>query len=64
MLTTLALVNTDAAHGAVVIAVLPAATALAAVARAGERPRPAFWLAAGTGLAIVLALSCTRRRAR
>jgi drug/metabolite transporter (DMT)-like permease len=53
--TTLALVSTDAAHGAVVIAVLPAATALAAVARAGERPRPAFWLAAGAGLAIVLA---------
>jgi drug/metabolite transporter (DMT)-like permease len=55
VLTTLALVSTDAAHGAVVIAVLPAATALAAVARAGERPRPMFWLAAGAGLAIVLA---------
>ena len=55
MFTTLALVSTDAAHGAVVIAVLPAATALAAVARAGERPRLAFWLAAGGGLAIVLA---------
>ena len=53
--TSLALVSTDAAHGAIVIAVLPAATALAAVARAGERPRPAFWLAAGAGLAIVVA---------
>jgi drug/metabolite transporter (DMT)-like permease len=55
LFTSLALVTTDAAHGAVVIAVLPAATALAAVARAGERPRPAFWIAAGAGLAIVLA---------
>ena len=52
---SLALVTSDAAHGAVVIAVLPAATALAAVARAGERPGIGFWLAAGGGLAIVLA---------
>jgi drug/metabolite transporter (DMT)-like permease len=55
LFTSLALVTSDAAHGAVVIAVLPAATALAAVVRAGERPGPAFWLAAGAGLAVVLA---------
>ena len=55
LFTSLALVTSDAAHGAVVIAVLPAATALAAVVRAGERPGPAFWLAAAAGLAIVLA---------
>jgi len=55
LFTSLALVSSDSAHGAVVIAVLPAATALAAVARAGERPGPAFWLAAGAGLAVVLA---------
>jgi len=55
LFTSLALVTSDAAHGAVVIAVLPAATALAAVARAGERPGAGFWLAAGGGLAIVLA---------
>ena len=55
LFTSLALVTSDAAHGAVVIAVLPAATALAAVARAGERPGLGFWLAAGAGLAIVLA---------
>ncbi len=55
LFTSLALVTSDAAHGAVVIAVLPAATALAAVVRAGERPGPAFWLAALAGLAIVLA---------
>jgi len=54
LFTSLALVTSDAAHGAVVIAILPAATALAAVLRAGERPGPAFWLAALAGLAIVL----------
>lgn len=55
LLTSLALVTSGAAHGAVVIAVLPAATALAAVARAGERPAPGFWLAALVGLAVTLA---------
>jgi drug/metabolite transporter (DMT)-like permease len=55
LFTSLALVTSDAAHGAVVIAVLPATTALAAVLRAGERPGPAFWLAALAGLGIVLA---------
>jgi drug/metabolite transporter (DMT)-like permease len=55
LFTSLALVTSDSAHGAVVIAVLPAATALAAVARAGERPGPAFWLAATAGLGVVLA---------
>src|SRR5215207_1103506 len=55
LFTSLALVTSGSAHGAVVIAVLPAATALAAVARAGERPGPAFWLAAAAGLAVVLA---------
>jgi len=55
LFTSLALVTSDAAHGAVVIAVLPAATALAAVARAGERPGVAFWIAATAGLGIVLA---------
>jgi len=55
LFTSIALTATDASHGAVVVALLPAATALAAVARAGERPGPAFWLAAGAGLAVVLA---------
>ena len=53
----LALVTAGSAHGAVVIALLPAATALAAVARAGERPGPAFWAAATAGLAVVLAFA-------
>ena len=55
LFTSIALTATDASHGAVVIALLPAATALAAVARAGERPGLTFWLAALAGLAVVLA---------
>jgi drug/metabolite transporter (DMT)-like permease len=54
LFTSLALVTSESQHGAVVVALLPAATALAAVARAGERPGPAFWAAALSGLAIVV----------
>lgn len=57
LFSSLALVTSDASHGAVVIAVLPAATAVAAVLRAGERPSVGFWLAAGGGLAIVAAFT-------
>ena len=57
LLTGLALVTSEAQHGAVVIALLPAATALAAVARAGERPGALFWIAAVAGLAFVVAFT-------
>jgi drug/metabolite transporter (DMT)-like permease len=60
LLTTLALQTAGAAHGAVVIAVLPAATAAVAVLRAGERPSPAFWAAALAGLAIVAGYALVR----
>ena len=53
--TSLALQGETAAHGAVVIGLLPAATAVAAVVRAGERPSRAFWAASGAGLVAVLA---------
>ena len=55
LLTSLALEVQTAAHGAVVIAILPAATAVAAVRRAHEHPSRAFWLAASAGLVAVLA---------
>ena len=55
LLTSLALRSETAAHGAVVIAILPAATAVAAVVRAGERPSRRFWLASAAGLVTVLA---------
>jgi drug/metabolite transporter (DMT)-like permease len=57
LLTGLALVTSEAQHGAVVVALLPAATALAAVARAGERPGALFWIAAVAGLLVVVAFT-------
>ncbi|MEA2384149.1 MAG: hypothetical protein QOH72_4120 [Solirubrobacteraceae bacterium] len=55
LLSSLALRGETSAHGAVVIAFLPAATAVAAVLRAGERPSKRFWLASAAGLLAVLA---------
>ncbi|WP_307026251.1 DMT family transporter [Arthrobacter globiformis] len=49
MLTSFALTAAPASHGAVVIALLPAATATLAVLRGRERPRAAFWVATGAG---------------
>jgi drug/metabolite transporter (DMT)-like permease len=60
LLTSLALEVQTAAHGAVVIAILPAATAVAAVKRAHEHPSRAFWLAASAGLVAVLAFVLTQ----
>ena len=51
LLTSFALTSVPASHGAVVIALLPAATATAAVLRGHERPRTAFWLATLAGAA-------------
>jgi drug/metabolite transporter (DMT)-like permease len=53
-LTSLALRHVSSAHGAVVIALLPAGTAAWAVLRAGERPSRRFWVAALAGLATVV----------
>jgi drug/metabolite transporter (DMT)-like permease len=49
LLTSFALTSTPASHGAVVIALLPAATATAAVLRGRERPPLAFWLITAAG---------------
>ncbi len=49
LLTSLALATASASHGAVVIALLPAATAVMTVVRTGERPGLAFWIAATIG---------------
>jgi drug/metabolite transporter (DMT)-like permease len=54
ILTSFALQSVPAAHGAVVIGLLPAATAVFAVLRARERPSTGFWLASGLGVAAVL----------
>jgi drug/metabolite transporter (DMT)-like permease len=60
LFTSLALHHLPASHGAVVVGMLPATTAVAAVLRAGERPTRAFWLASAAGLAAVLAFALTR----
>jgi drug/metabolite transporter (DMT)-like permease len=55
LFTSLALITQTSAHGAVVVAVLPALTAAFAVLRAGERPPVVFWVASAGGLLAVLA---------
>ena len=60
LLTGLALMTSEVNHGAVFVAMLPAATALAAVARAGERPGPLFWAAALAGLGVVVGYTVAR----
>ncbi|RFU40274.1 DMT family transporter [Actinomadura logoneensis] len=65
MLSTLALDHgSSSAHAAVVVALLPAATAVAAVVRAGERPSPAFWAASGAGLVCVTTFALVRAGGR
>ncbi|ROR67153.1 DMT family transporter [Agrococcus jenensis] len=49
LLTSYALTTAPASHGAIVIALLPAATAIAAVLRLRERPGVVFWIAAAVG---------------
>lgn len=57
LLTSLALTEVPASHGAVVVGVLPAATAVAVVLRTGERPGRRFWLAAAVGLGAAVAFA-------
>lgn len=51
MLTSYALQTVPASHSAVVIGLLPAATAVVAVLRTNERPTASFWLFAALGAA-------------
>jgi drug/metabolite transporter (DMT)-like permease len=59
-LITLALRTMPAAHGAVIVGLLPMATSVLAVLRGGERPSPAFWLASGAGLVGIVLFASTR----
>ncbi|HET9035583.1 MAG TPA: DMT family transporter, partial [Myxococcaceae bacterium] len=59
-LITLALRTMPAAHGAVIVGLLPMATSVLAVLRAGERPSPAFWMASMAGLLGILVFASTR----
>lgn len=55
--SALALRDTTSAHGAVLVGLLPAATAAFAVLRGGERPRWQFWAACAFGMVTVLAFA-------
>jgi len=57
LLTSYALTTASASHGAVVIALLPAATAVLAVLRARERPPLPFWVFAVLGAVAALAFA-------
>jgi drug/metabolite transporter (DMT)-like permease len=60
LLSAIALRELTSAHSAVIVGLLPAATAVMAVARAGERPSAGFWVASGAGLAAVLAFAASQ----
>jgi drug/metabolite transporter (DMT)-like permease len=58
--STLALQTSSAAHGAVVVAMLPMATAALSVLRTRESPGPLFWAAASAGALIVISYTLSR----
>ncbi|OAE43444.1 DMT family transporter [Agrobacterium tumefaciens] len=57
LLTALALRHVTSAHSIVFVGLLPLATAIFAVLRGGERPRPIFWLFSCLGSALVAGFS-------
>jgi drug/metabolite transporter (DMT)-like permease len=57
LLMALAVQTIDAAHGGVVMGVLPIATALVAVLITHERPKPLFWIASLGGATLVIAFA-------
>lgn len=60
LLTSFAMTSAPASHGAVVIAILPAATAVAAVLRTKERPTIRFWIVAAAGALAALAFAAVQ----
>lgn len=60
LLTTYALTSTSTGHSAVVIALLPAATAVLAAVRGHERPGGAFWCAAAAGAVAAVGFAAFR----
>ncbi|MDY7526354.1 DMT family transporter [Cryobacterium sp. 10C2] len=57
LLTSFALTAASASHSAVVIALLPAATAVMAVIRGKERPPLSFWIMATVGAMVAVAFA-------
>lgn len=64
LLTTLALRTSSTAHSAVVIGLLPLATAVVSVALTGERPSRLFWGGAVAGAAAVIAFTLQQSHGR
>ncbi|SOB83530.1 DMT family transporter [Streptomyces sp. 1331.2] len=64
LLTTLALRTSSTAHSAVVIGVLPLATAVVSAVRTGRRPSRAFWAAALAGASAVLVFTLLQSHGR
>lgn len=60
LLTAVALRSITSAHSIVFIGLLPLATALFAVLRGGERPKPLFWLFSGLGSVAVAGFALTQ----
>jgi len=60
LFTSLALQQTDSAHSAVIVGLLPAATAVLGTLRTGERPSPAFWVACCAGAVSVAVFAVVR----
>lgn len=56
-LTSIALQTLPASHGAVLIGILPLATAAFSALRGNERPSPGFWAMAVTGSLLVIAFA-------
>ena len=59
LLTALALQHVTSAHSIVFLGLLPLCTAMFAVLRGGERPRPVFWLFSLVGAACVTSFAAT-----
>ncbi|CAH1669100.1 MULTISPECIES: DMT family transporter [unclassified Chelatococcus] len=60
LLTALALQHVTSAHSIVFVGLLPLATAIFAVIRGGERPKPAFWIFSIMGSTIVAGFAASQ----
>jgi drug/metabolite transporter (DMT)-like permease len=60
LLSALALRHTTSSHAAVVVGLLPAATAVVAVVRLGDRASRLFWVASAVGTAAVVGYALSR----
>ncbi len=59
VLSAMAMTRLPASHGAVLLGIMPLATAMAGMLRAGDRPSLGFWLAGIAGSALVIGYAVT-----